>query len=217
MLSWCNSTRRVVLRRFWRADLWLGKVQGKLTLIVLDRGMTELRRIWIPGGTVFFTVGLARPGSWLLVEQVDLLRLTVGQVRRARPFDVLAWVVLPDRMHAIWKLPEGDCAYDLRWAAIKGQFSRSLRAQGLLPDGLAGARAARGEVGLWQKRYWEHHIRGAEDLKTHLTFCREAAVAAGLVHHPGDWPFSSFAHGQGARGKPRATQGVARRSASGAV
>ena len=158
-----------------------------------------LRRIHLPGGTVFFTVRLAVPGSWLLVEEIDLLRFAVGKTLGERPVEVLGWTVLPDQMHAVWRLPAGDSAYGLRWAAIKGRFSSGLSSAGAGPVRRRGVRATRGEVGIWQKRFWEHHIRGSDDLRLHLELCRMAPVEAGLVSQHRDWPFSSFSRkGRGA-------------------
>jgi putative transposase len=36
-------------------------------------------------------------------------------VKRLYPFDIVAWVVLPDHLHFIWTLPEGDSDYPTRW------------------------------------------------------------------------------------------------------
>lgn len=47
-------------------------------------------------------------GSCVLVEHVDLLRECVRMVKFKRPFEIVAWVVLPDHMHVIWRLPEDD-------------------------------------------------------------------------------------------------------------
>ncbi len=151
------------------------------------------RRKRVAGGTVFFTQCLAEKGSDLLLQEITLLRWCVGMTLRERPVDVLAWVVLPDEMHAIWRLPPGDSAYARRWSAIKGRFSRGLAEAGRAPDRRFGARPARGEVGLWQKRFWEHHLAEPEDFATHMRFCFEAPWRAGLVKDAKDWPYSSFA------------------------
>ena len=70
--------------------------------------MPDYRRIRIPGGCFFFTVNLLeRHGNDLLTRRIDLLRNAVRPVRRARPFVIDAWVVLPDHLHCIWTLPPG--------------------------------------------------------------------------------------------------------------
>ncbi|WP_425098048.1 REP-associated tyrosine transposase [Tropicibacter sp. S64] len=151
--------------------------------------MVQYRRLRVPGGTVFFTVCLARVGARLLVDEIDTLRWAVGRTLGERPVEVLAWVVLPDRMHAVWRMPEGDSDYSRRWGAIKGRFSLALAGAGQSP---ALREPRTGDAGIWQKRFWEHHIRGPEDLRVHLEYCRKAPVEARLVTWPEDWPYSSF-------------------------
>jgi putative transposase len=70
--------------------------------------MPDYRRSRLPGGTLFFTVNLLDRWSDLLVTQIDALQDAIRQVRRRAPFLVDAWVVLPDHMHCLWTLPEGD-------------------------------------------------------------------------------------------------------------
>jgi len=82
------------------------------------------RRAFVPGGTYFFTVNLANRSHGLLIEHVDLLRMAFKRVRARHPFEIPAMVVLPDHLHAIWTLPEGDADFPLRWSQIKGTFSR---------------------------------------------------------------------------------------------
>ena len=89
--------------------------------------MPDYRRPRVPGATVILTVALAERGSRLLVERVDLLREAVRVTRAERPFGVAAWVVLPEHLHAVWMMPEGDADYSVRWGAIKARFSRAVR------------------------------------------------------------------------------------------
>jgi len=50
-----------------------------------DVGMSNYRRVWVPGGTYFFTVNLLDRRQRLLVEHVDALRDAFGQTRAQRP------------------------------------------------------------------------------------------------------------------------------------
>ena len=63
------------------------------------------RRCYVEGGSYFFTVNLLERDKSLLVDHIDLLRESVRWVKRRRPFDIDAWVVLPDHLHAVWTLP----------------------------------------------------------------------------------------------------------------
>ena len=84
------------------------------------------RRSHAAGGTFFFTVNLADRSSGLLTQHINVLRDSVRKVQQAHPFRIVAMVVLPDHVHAIWTLPAGDCNYPLRWSLIKAGFSRRL-------------------------------------------------------------------------------------------
>ena len=76
--------------------------------------MTDYRRNFIAGGSFFFTVNLAERRLRLLTEHIDELRAAVRQTRQHRPFTIDAMVVLPDHLHAVWTLPEGDADFATR-------------------------------------------------------------------------------------------------------
>ncbi|WLE96450.1 MAG: hypothetical protein QTN59_17420 [Candidatus Electrothrix communis] len=50
----------------------------------------------------------------------------VRKVLTDHPFRIDAMVVLPDYLHAVWILPEGDADFSTRWALIKAGFSRCI-------------------------------------------------------------------------------------------
>ena len=140
-----------------------------------------------PGAVVFFTVNLAHRGSDLLVQEIDALRKSVRKTLAERPFGIDAWVVLPDHMHCIWRLPEADADFSTRWSVIKARFSRAMP-----PVDRRASHMARREHGIWQRRFWEHHIRNEADWRAHMRYCWINPVKHGLVAHPAEWPYSSF-------------------------
>ncbi|PJE28917.1 putative transposase [Pseudooceanicola antarcticus] len=140
------------------------------------------------GASIFFTVCLRDRSSDLLVREVTALREAVMVERARRPFCIDAWVVLPDHMHCIWTLPPGDADYPVRWQAIKAEFSKRVKDRVAISDG----KRRRGEVGIWKRRYWEHHIRDDRDMELHLRYCWGNPVRHGLVARAADWQFSSF-------------------------
>ena len=166
--------------------------------------MAAIHRPFIPGATVFLTMCLARRGSDLLVRHIDLLRDVSRRTRHDKPFRIEAWVILPDHMHCVWTLPEGDADYPNRVGMLKARFSREMRERGILaedsegPYGVVGGRERHGEgkdrteAGYWQKRFWDHHIRDNNDLAAHVAYCWNNPVKHGLVEAPCDWPFSSW-------------------------
>jgi putative transposase len=89
--------------------------------------MVLYRRNQIAGGTYFFTVTLRDRSSDVLVRHIGLLRNAFRTVRAERPFTIDAIVILPDHLHAVWTLPDGDADYSVRWRAIKSNFTHELR------------------------------------------------------------------------------------------
>jgi putative transposase len=151
--------------------------------------MPDYRRAWHPGGTYFFTVNLLeRHGNDLLTRHIDVLRDVVRAVRRRHPFEIHAWVVLPDHLHCVIELPADDADFATRWRLIKMGFSKALPRT----ERLSGVRAKRGERGIWQRRYWEHLIREEADLRAHMDYVHFNPVKHGLVTRVSDWPYSTF-------------------------
>jgi putative transposase len=151
--------------------------------------MSRYRRFHAPGATWFFTVNCAeRRGNRLLTTPIEALRGVFREVREAHPFEIEAMVVLPEHLHCIWTLPEGDSDFRTRWALIKAGFSRRI-APG---EGRSESRIRRGERGIWQRRFWEHLIRDQQDLERHIDYIHYNPVKHGWVERVGDWPFSSF-------------------------
>ena len=145
--------------------------------------MSDYRRYYIPGGCYFFTVVTYRRRPLLAdAARVALLREALRMVKAARPFEVQAMVVLPDHLHALWRLPDGDADFSSRWRDVKNTVSRSI----------ATPVNRRGEKAVWQRRFWEHAIRDEEDWRRHCDYIHFNPVKHGLARTPGDWPYSSF-------------------------
>ena len=148
--------------------------------------MSNYLRPQVTGARVFFTVALAARGSQVLVDHVERLRGAVQTTRAERPFAIDAWVVLPDHLHCVWTLPDGDADFSTRWRLIKSRFSRGL------PKGrLRHSHVNRSERGIWQRRFWEHHLRDETDYRAHVRYCWINPVKHGLVERPEEWPYSS--------------------------
>ena len=129
--------------------------------------MPNYRRAYVSGGCFFFTVNLLERRRTLLVDQIALLREAVATTRRNHPFTINAFVVLPDHLHAVWTLPPDDRDFSMRWRLIKSRFARALPKRERLSD----VRIARGERGIWQRRFWEHLIRDEVDYARHVEYC----------------------------------------------
>ena len=149
--------------------------------------MVGYRRNFLPGGTFFFTVTLADRQSTLLTDHISVLREAFRKTRAERPFDIDAIVILPDHLHAILTLPEGDADFSHRWRRIKSIFTRRV----LYHDGEMAPRDHTGRL-LWQRRFWEHTIRDETDFSGHVDYIHFNPTKHGLVSNPFDWPHSSL-------------------------
>ena len=149
--------------------------------------MPNYRRAHIEGGRFFFTVVLADRSSNLLVQEIDRLRRAYRTVRERRPFESIAVCILPDHLHALWALPDGDRDFATRWSLIKTEFSR-----GIAAHPRSQSKTAKREKGIWQRRYWEHAIRDDTDFERHVDYIHFNPVKHGHVTRVADWPHSSF-------------------------
>ena len=150
--------------------------------------MPQYIRAFVPGGTFFFTVALLERRRRLLTQYIGDLRAVFREARERRPFTIEAIVILPDHLHCLWTLPEGDADFSSRWHDIKARFAARI------PGGerLSARRSQKGERGIWQRRFWEHVIRDERDFEHHADYIHYNPVKHGHVIKVADWPYSSF-------------------------
>ena len=154
------------------------------------------------GNMYFFTVVTWRRQPILCHEACrTMLREAISEVRQNYPFDIAAWVLLPDHMHCIWNLPKGDTDYSRRWGMIKAGFTRRMKRmmekgqtmKDMLPIAMkTKSQKQRNEGTLWQRRFWEHTIRDERDFNNHCDYIHFNPVKHGLVSAPSEWPWSTF-------------------------
>jgi len=106
------------------------------------------------------------------------------------PFKIDAFVLLPDHLHCIWSLPQGDDNFSTRWRLVKSYFSRRCESQ--YQGNISASREKKREQAIWQRRFWEHVIRDDKDFVNHVQYIHYNPVKHGLVRAPKDWEYSSF-------------------------
>jgi putative transposase len=150
------------------------------------------RRIREPGATYFFTVVTFERSPILADESsASLLQTCITEVRRFHPFEIDAYVILPDHIHMLWTLPAGDTAYPRRWRLIKSMFTHRYLRTNSAPE-LNASRRVKAEQAVWQRRFWEHLVRDDDDYAAHIDYIHLNPVRHGLASRPLDWPNSSF-------------------------
>lgn len=158
-----------------------------------DGSMSNYRRIYVPGATVFLTwVTYNRDPIFAQPHNVGLLRKAVEQTKNEIPFQILAAVVLPDHVHFMWQLPDGDNNYSKRVGRIKTRFTRLLRGIGHRPINISWSRQKHRESNVWQRRFWEKIMHHDKMFANHLNYIHYNPVKHGLVQCPHQWQHSSF-------------------------
>ena len=155
--------------------------------------MANYRRWRVSGGTYFFTLVTHERRSFLVDDIArHALRDALRVVRLRRPFSIHAIVLLPDHLHTIWTLPQGDDDYDTRWQLIKRRFTKKYLSLGGTESNRSASRLSKGERSVWQRRYFEHTCRDEADLKRCADYLHANPLKHGLVTRVRDWPWSSF-------------------------
>ena len=150
--------------------------------------MVHYRRAKTPGACYFLTLALRDRASDLLARHHAQLGDALRLVRQQKPYRVPAIVLLPDHLHMLMQLPDGDADFSARVRLLKSSFVNALRVQ----DVQGVSFNAKGEANIWQRRFWEHLIRDERDFAAHVDYIHFNPLKHGLVERLSAWPFSSF-------------------------
>jgi putative transposase len=88
----------------------------------------------------------------------------------------------------VLNLPPGDDDFSNRIKAIKIRFVWAVEPT----ERRSSVRIARGERGIWQRRFWEHAIRDEGDYACHMDYVHYNPVNHGHVTAVAQWPYSTF-------------------------
>ncbi|HSM98587.1 MAG TPA: transposase, partial [Gallionella sp.] len=133
--------------------------------------MSRYRRATAAGSTYFFTAVAYRRQPILCNETIrNALRAAIKTVRTSRPFIIDAWVLLPDHLHCVWTLPDGDADFSTRWMMIKRAVSLACREDYRRAGWVTASKLKHRESTIWQRRFWEHQIRNENDFDSHVDY-----------------------------------------------
>lgn len=155
--------------------------------------MSNYRRANLAGGYYFFTV-LTYNRRKILVDSRtrECLRKAWQKTRTKYPFEITAMCLLPEHVHCIWRLPEGDNDFSTRWRLIKRYFTKDYLDAGGKELKQSDSRKGKGEKGVWQRRFWEHQIRDEQDLQNHIDYIHYNPLKHSLVKTVEEWPWSTY-------------------------
>ncbi len=144
-------------------------------------------RLYVPNTIVFITqVVQDRKPVFRDAEQVAHLRAIFHLAKEKYPFQMLAYVFLPDHFHILIK-PAAGVTHSQIMHSVKPNFTRTYK-HTLHLDGTT--------LQFWQRRYWDHVIRNEDDLERHLDYIHYNPVRHGYVARPEAWADSSFCYWQ---------------------
>jgi putative transposase len=159
---------------------------GRLPIAATDRSqrrMPNFRRYYIPNAIVFIT-GVTRDRVPYLEpeDNIELFWETMRHVQEVHPFHLLAYVILPDHFHWLMRVDDESGDFSVVLHSVKRNFTLNFKKA----HGIAAP------VSLWQKRFWDHVIRGEEDLNNHFDYIHWNPVKHGYVRRPEDWSHSMY-------------------------
>lgn len=139
--------------------------------------MTRLRRLYV-NGYLYFITSVTDSRRPLLVENIELFWDAIAKSQAKGPFDLIAWVVLPEHIHVLID-PKG-----LRISKVLQSIKISFAKRFVIKHKEPGA--------VWQSSFWDHVIRDEDDFRRHLDYIHLNSVKHGYVTNPFDWPHSSI-------------------------
>ena len=116
---------------------------------------------------------------WLAQPEVADLIVNAMQFHAAQRFDLHAWVIMPNHVHAVLR-PRPDWTLSQILKSWKGFTARE-----------ANRRLQRVGTTFWQVESYDHLIRDEEDRHRCCHYTEMNPVNAGFCQRPEDWKWSS--------------------------
>ena len=124
--------------------------------------MKNVRRYFEDGYYFFITVALRSQASLTRQPVIQALRNAVRTTMVSHPFDIQAWVVLPDHMHLL--IGVADQKVDLRIRKIKALTTRALPEFSYKNSQPNFSKRRRRQGSLWHNRFYDRIIRNEQEL-----------------------------------------------------
>ena len=148
--------------------------------------MPNYRRWYGEGGTFAFTVCLADRSQTTLTDEIAIIKRAYADTLTPRGIRTLALCVMPNHLHAVWRMADGDTNYPGAWQGFKRRVTNRLSQR------------------IWQDRYYESMIETDAQLTHAVNYVHGNPVHHGYVRDAADWPHSTWHRWKHERG-PRFT------------
>lgn len=109
-------------------------------------------------------------------ESAGILESAVKQYASFCEMDLIAYCIMPDHLHVIIQ-PQGAAPVNRYIRSLKGRATYLLHKSGVVGR-------------IWQRSFYDHIVRLAEDLPTAVRYVLENPVRSGLVNGFSEYPWS---------------------------
>lgn len=145
--------------------------------------MPDYRRTYQPNQFIFITCVTAnRKPIFSTQENQDLFWATYQNVVHKHPFNLVAFVLLPDHFHWLVEMPNADVNFSKIMMSLKWNFTLEYKKKHQISTSLV----------LWQRGFWDHVIRDEDDFQKHLDYIHWNPVKHDHARRAFDWKYSSF-------------------------
>jgi putative transposase len=119
----------------------------------------------------------------------------LDEVRSRHKFQLLGYVVMPEHVHLLIGEPQaGDPSKSMQM--LKQTVSRRMKLWHEAPSPKASSAHSSGKdpQAFWQRRFYDFNVWSSKKLQEKVDYMHRNPVRRQLVHHPADWPWSSWSH-----------------------
>jgi putative transposase len=119
----------------------------------------------------------------------------LDEVRSRHKLRLLGYVVMPEHVHLVISEPQtGDPSKSMQM--LKQTVSRQVKLRHQAPSTKASSGHPSGDdqQAFWQRRFYDFNVWSGKKLQEKLDYMHRNPVQRLLVHHPADWPWSSWSH-----------------------
>jgi putative transposase len=157
----------------------------------------KLKRYYGRGELHFVTFSCYRRLPLLATAPVrNLFVKELDEARHAYDFLLAGYVLMPNHVHLLISEPK-KCSPSSALQMLKQCVSRKMRAQQhvvpLAEIRMPVAKHIGDLPGFWQARFYDFNVYSHEKKNEKLEYMHANPVNRGLVRHPQDWPWSSWA------------------------
>lgn len=135
---------------------------------------------------VFFTLVTYNRKN-ILLKNIELLKQAVKYVKKKYSFEIYAAVVLDNHLHFILKLDDIKLFSKIIYS-FKYYFSIHFEKN----TDITKSKLAKGEKGVWQRRFYDHVIRNENDLYRHLDYIHYNPIKHQYSRNAKEYLYSSF-------------------------